>query len=178
MILKKYTILDKTVLLRYPKPIDAQGLRNVINSLFKENADIAKTTQVTIQQEKAWLNQTIKSIKNKEKIMILAELDGTIVGSCEITRDPYDVSKHVGTLGIRLIKKARGNGIGTNLIKLTLEEAKKKLKLKLVKLYVFDSNNIGKSLYEEMGFSEIGRIPRGVYHNKKYKDDIIMAKTL
>ena len=178
MILKKYTIFDKVVVLRYPKSSDAKDLRNVINSLVKENVDIAKTTQVTIQQEKTWLKQTMQSIKNKEKIMIVVEIDGIVVGSCEITRDTYDVSRHVGTLGIGLIKEARGNGIGTSLIKLTLSEAKKKLGLKMVKLYVFDSNNKGKNFYEEIGFREIGRIPNGVYHNKKYKDDIIMAKTL
>jgi RimJ/RimL family protein N-acetyltransferase len=105
-------------------------------------------------------------------------MDGKIVGSCEITRDPYDVSRHVGTLGIGLVKNARGMGIGAKLIKETIDEAKKKLQLKVVKLYVFDSNNVAKNLYEEMGFSEIGRIPNGVYHNKKYKDDIIMAKRL
>jgi len=157
---------------------DVQGLMSLINSLVSEKSDIAKTTQVTLSQERAWLKNTIKSIQNKEKLMILAEMDGKIIGSCEITRDPYDVSRHVGTLGIGIIKEARGIGIGTRLVQEALSEAKKKLRLGLVKLYVFDSNNIGKSLYEEMGFTEIGRIPKGVYHNKKYKDDIIMAKRL
>lgn len=151
---------------------------NLINSLVKERVDIAKTTKMSLKQEKIWLDSTISSIKKKEKIMILAELDGVCVGSCEITRDTFDVSKHVGTLGIGIIKKARGVGIGTDLVQLCLVEAKEKLGLKLVKLYVFDTNNIGKSLYEELGFKEIGRIPNGVYHNKKYKDDIIMAKKL
>jgi RimJ/RimL family protein N-acetyltransferase len=177
MILKKYQIFDKTITLRYPKPSDAQDLMNVINSLVKEKTDIAKTAPITIQQEKSWLKQTMQAIKNKEKIMIVAELDGIVVGSCEITRDTYDVSRHVGTLGIGIIKPARGNGIGANLMKTTLDQAKK-MGLRIIKLYVFDSNKKGKSLYEEFGFYEIGRIPMGVYHNKKYKDDIIMVKTL
>lgn len=178
VILKKYKILDKTITLRYPKPTDAQDLMDLINSLVKERADIAKSKPVTIQEERRWLKNSITAIKNKEKIIVLAEMDGVCVGSCEITKDPYDVSRHVGTLGIGLVKNARGIGIGTTLIKTTLDEAKKKLGLKLVKLYVFDTNHVGKSLYEEIGFREIGRIPKGVYHNKKYKDDIIMAKPL
>jgi len=178
MLAKKFQILDKVLVLRHPEMSDVQGLMSLINSLVSEKSDIAKTTQVTLFQERAWLKNTIKSIQNKEKLMILAEMDGKIIGSCEITRDPYDVSRHVGTLGIGIIKEARGIGIGTRLVQEALSEAKKKLRLGLVKLYVFDSNNIGKSLYEEMGFTEIGRIPKGVYHNKKYKDDIIMAKRL
>lgn len=178
MILKKYKLFDKTMILRYPKLSDAQDLMNLINSLVKERADIAKSKPVTIQEEKLWLKNSITSIKNKEKIIILAEMDGICVGSCEVTKDTYDVSRHVGTLGIGIIKQARGVGIGTTLIKTTLDEVKKKLGLELVKLYVFDSNGIGKSIYAELGFKEIGRIPKGVYHNKKYKDDIIMIKRL
>lgn len=175
MLPKKFQILDRMVIFRHPKISDAAGLKDLINSLVMEKTDIAKTTQVTIQQEKAWLDDAIKSIKEKNKVIIIAEMDGKIIGSCDITRDPYDVSRHVGTLGVGLTKSARGIGIGANLVRQTMQEAKKKLHLKLVKLYVFDSNNVAKNLYEEIGFSEIGRIPKGVYHNKKYKDDIIMA---
>lgn len=170
--------MEKTVIFRHPRTSDAKDLKNLINSLVKEGADIAKTTQVTVKEEKIWLKNTLASIKNKEKIMILAEIDGIVAGSCEVTKDTYDVSRHVGTLGIGLVKNARGIGVGTNLIKTALSEAKKKLGIKMVKLYVFDSNNKGKSLYEEIGFKEAGRIPRGVFHNKKYKDDIIMVKKL
>lgn len=178
MFTKKFQILDRTVIFRYPKISDAKDLMNLINSLVTEKTDIAKTTLVTIQQEKAWLVNAIRSIRAKTKVILVAEIDGMVVGSCEITQDPYDVSRHVGTLGIGLTKTARGIGIGTKLIEQTMQEAKKKLHLKMVKLYVFDSNSVAKNLYEEMGFLEIGRIPNGVYHNKKYKDDIIMAKRL
>lgn len=165
------------MVLRHPRPDDVEDLRNLINSLVKERADIAKTTPVTLREEKIWLDNVLKSIRNKDKILLVAELDDTVVGSCEITRDVYDVSRHVGTLGVGLAKNARGIGIGTSLIRATISEAKK-IGIKLVKLYVFDSNNIGKNIYEEIGFVEIGRIPGGVYHNKKYKDDIIMVKRL
>ena len=150
---------------------------NLINSLVKEGADIAKVKPVTLKEEKVWLKKSLELIRKKNKVLLVAELDGIIVGSCEITRDTYDVSQHVGTLGIGLVKNARGIGIGTILIKESLSAAKK-IGIKLVKLYVFDSNNKGKNLYEEIGFAEIGRIPKGVYHNKKYKDDIIMVKRL
>lgn len=178
LIFRKYRVFEKTVTIRYPKMSDAKDLMNLINSLVKERANIARTIPVTMKQEEMWLKNTLELIKKKEKIMIVAEIDGVCVGSCEITRDPYDVSRHVGTLGIGLIKRVRGIGIGSILIDICLMQAKKKLKLKLIKLYVFSTNNVGKNLYEEIGFREIGRIPNGVFHNKKYKDDIIMAKKI
>ncbi|WP_245871740.1 hypothetical protein [Candidatus Nitrosotenuis aquarius] len=52
MFAKKFQILEKTLVLRYPVSSDARNLMNLINSLVKERADIAKTKPVTIQQEK------------------------------------------------------------------------------------------------------------------------------
>jgi len=177
-ILKEPVIGGKNVVLRHPKTSDAKELMNLINSLVEERAEIAKTAKVTLREEKRWLADALSSIRKKEKIMIIAEVDGVLVGSCEVTQDSYDVSRHVGTLGIGLRKEARGLGIGKKLVQLCLCESKKTLGLKLVKLYVFDTNKIGKSFYKKIGFKETGRIPRGVIQNGKYKDDVIMVKRL
>jgi hypothetical protein len=55
---------------------------------------------MTFKEEKSWFNDVLKAIRKKEKVMIVAEIDGVIVGSCEVTRDIFDVSRHVGTLSI------------------------------------------------------------------------------
>jgi hypothetical protein len=60
-------VLDKTVIFRYPKISDASGLKNLINSLVKEKTDIAKTTQVALQQEKAWAERCNKVNQGKKK---------------------------------------------------------------------------------------------------------------
>lgn len=59
-----------------------------------------------------------------------------------------------------------------------LYESKKKLGLKIVKLYVFNTNKVGRNLYKNIGFKDIGRIKNGVLHNGEYKDDVIMTKIL
>jgi RimJ/RimL family protein N-acetyltransferase len=177
-ILKEQVIGGKIVVFRHPKASDAKEMMNLINSLVEERAEIAKTAKVTSSEEKKWLADALSSIRKKEKIMITVEVDGIIVGSCEVTQDSYDVSRHVGTLGIGLRKEARGLGIGKKLVQLCLCESKKTLGLKLIRLYVFDTNKIGKSFYKKIGFKETGRIPRGVFQNGKYKDDIIMVKRL
>ena len=175
MIVKKYQIFEKTIILRYPRLSDSKDLMNLINSLVKERSDIAKITQVTLRKEREWLSESLQSIRKKCKILILAELEGKIVGSCEISRDKYEVSQHVGTLGIAITREARGIGIGTTLINEAMKEANK-IGIKLVKLYVFDSNKRARELYERIGFVAAGVVPKGVYHNKKYKDDVMMIK--
>ncbi|RJQ25799.1 N-acetyltransferase [Candidatus Parcubacteria bacterium] len=177
-ILKKWAIGGKNVIFRHPKASDAKELMNLINSLVEERAEIAKTTKVTPREEKKWLANALSSIRKKEKIMIIVEVNGIIVGSCEVTQDSYDVSRHVGTLGIGLRKDARGFGIGKKLVQLCLCESKKTLGLKMIRLYVFDTNKTGRRFYKKIGFKETGRIPRGVFQNGKYKDDVIMVKRL
>jgi RimJ/RimL family protein N-acetyltransferase len=176
--LEKQTIDGKSIVFRYPKPSDTAHMVKTINSLINERVDIAKTTKVTFKEEKEWLVNVLKSIRKKERIMIVVEVDGVVVGSCEVIKDTYDVSRHVGTLGIGLRKEIRGIGIGKKLVELCLTNSKKKLGLKIIKLYVFNTNKTARSFYKRFGFKEAGRIQRGVYHNFRYKDDIIMIKWL
>lgn len=176
-ILEKRIISDRNVVFRYPKPSDLIELMRTINSLVEERADIAKATKVTYKQEKIWLADVLKSIKKKESIMVVAQVDDVVIGSCQIIKDSFDVSRHVGTLGIALRKESRGIGIGTKLVQLCLAESKK-IGIKVVKIYVFDSNKKAMKFYKKFGFKEAGRIRDGVFHNNRYKDDIIMTKRL
>lgn len=176
--LQKQIISGKKVIFRYPRSTDAKELTEVINSLIEEQAEIAKMTMVTVREEKKWLTNVLKSIRKKEKVMFVVEIDGVVLGSCEITKDGFDVSRHVGTLGVGLRKEARGIGIGKKLVQLCLKESKDRLGIKMVKLYVFNTNKTARRVYEKIGFRETGRIGRGVFHNGRYKDDIIMIKYL
>lgn len=160
---------------RYPLPGDVHELRRIINAFVEERTEIAKTTKVTLSEEKKWLDAALKAVRRKEKIMLVVEENKKLVGICEITRDPFDVSRHVGTLAVGIQKNVRGLGIGETLVRLCLSEAKKKLRLQMVKLYVFHTNKIGRNLYEKIGFKESGRLRAGVFHNGRYKDDIIMT---
>jgi RimJ/RimL family protein N-acetyltransferase len=175
---KELVIGGKNVIFRHPKASDVKEMMNLINSLVEERAEIAKTTKVTLREEKKWLADALSSIRKKEKIMIIVKVGGVLVGSCEVTQDSYDVSRHVGTLGIGLRKDARGIGIGKKLVQMCLCESKKTLGLKLIKLYVFDTNKMGRSFYRKIGFKEAGKITNGVFHNNRYKDDVIMTKRL
>lgn len=176
-ILEKRMISGKNVVFRYPKPSDLRQMMTAINSMVEERVEIAKTTRVTYKEEKAWLANLLKSIRRKEAVMVVAEIDGVYAGGCQVIRDNFDVSRHVGMLGVGLTKQARGIGIGTRLVELCLSESKR-IGIKLVKLYVFDTNKSGRRFYKKLGFKYAGRIKKGVFHNGRYKDDIIMTKRL
>lgn len=176
-ILKKEVVSGKNLVFRYPRSADLKDLMRTINSLVQERVEIAKTKKVSYKQEKIWLSNVLKSIRKNETIMVVVEMDGVVVGSCQITKDPFDVSRHVGTLGVALRKQGRGIGIGSKLIELSLIESRK-IGIKLVKLYVFNTNNTARRLYKKFGFVDAGKIRNGVFHGGRYKDDIIMIKRL
>ena len=177
-VIKTLKISGKKIIFRYPNADDVKELAATINELVEEGAEIAKTTKVSVNEEKKWLMQVMDAIKRKEKVMLLAEMDGKVIGGCEVSRDSFDVSRHVGTLGVGLQRESRGLGIGKLLIKSTMAESKKKMGLRLIKLYVFSTNKSGLQIYERLGFQKAGRIRKGVYHNGTFKDDIIMTRSL
>ena len=43
---------------------------------------------------------------------------------------------------------------------------------------MFSNNERARHVYEKVGFKETGRIPKGLYRNGKFIDDVIMVKEL
>jgi RimJ/RimL family protein N-acetyltransferase len=166
------------VLIRPPKMSDAKDMASITNLLVMEGADIARTKTTTLREEKRRIVQSISSQKRREQMLLLAEIGGRCVGFCEVMRDHYDVSRHVGTLAVSVIEEVRNCGIGRRLVRECIAKSKRTLGLKIIKLYVFESNVRAKRFYERLGFYAVGRIPNGVFHNGQFKDDIIMVKKL
>ena len=147
-----------------------------INSLVDEGSDIAKETKVTRDEEADWLGKRLASIEKGELVHVVAEVDGKVIANAEIGRRRGNMS-HVGDFGIGIHAGYRGIGIGTELMKLLIEQARR-IGLKTIVLDVFETNSVAKGLYEKAGFKESGRIPKGVYKNGKYIDLIRMVQEL
>jgi L-amino acid N-acyltransferase YncA len=64
--------------------------------------------------------------KSMGNIVLVAEINGKIVGHCLIERDDWDAAKHVGNLGIMVAGEQRGRGVGDALITEALERAREK----------------------------------------------------
>jgi len=147
-----------------------------INSLVDEGSDISKETKVTRDEEADWLGKRLASVEKGELVDVVAEVDGKMVANAEIGRRRGNMS-HVADFGIGIRAGYRGIGIGTELTRLLIEQAKR-IGLKTIILDVFETNNTAKGLYAKAGFKESGRIPKGVYKNGKYVDLIRMVQEL
>ncbi len=173
----EFTAKDHSiVLLRAPRQEDLDDLLDFINSLVREKAPINKTSEVTRSEEDMFLRRQLASIASGDVLHLVAESNGRIVGSAEVSKLSGRES-HVGTLGIGVKSGYRRIGIATKLIE-TLTQTAKHQGLKIILLAVYENNTPAITLYRKLGFKEIGRTPKGVYWEEKYIDDIKMAKAI
>ena len=165
-------------LIRYPEKKDLPELLRYINEISSEQTFVScQGEQLTLNQESEWLDKQLEGIKNHNVIHLVVEINGKISGVSGVNMSTVTIGKHVGVFGISIAKDFRTQGIGKILIEKVVAEAKTNLpQLKILVLGVFSNNPIAKKLYEEFGFKEYGRLPKGVLHREEYVDDIKMYK--
>ncbi len=166
------------ILFREPKLSDAKAAMKFINSVVKEGAFIARTKPLTLKKQKGKLQDITRGIKEKKEVRFFAFHDNQIIGFCGVSKIEYPVQSHVANTGIMLAKDYRGIGLGKFIMELVMREAKRKLRLKIIKLTVFAANKSAIKLYKSLGFKESGRIPKAFNHRNKYYDEITMYKQL
>jgi ribosomal protein S18 acetylase RimI-like enzyme len=178
-IFKTTTKTGKTVSFRYPTMGDLQIITNFINKASKEKTFITFQGEILkLADEKKWLEATIKKIKNKEKVYLMAFIENNFAGSSDIELSSL-IRKHIGTFGIIIDNNYRGEGVGNILMDLVIKEAIKNIKdLKKITLEVMGDNSIAQGLYKKMGFVEYGRLPKGLKHKDNFVDEILMYKKI
>lgn len=115
-------------------------------------------TTMTADQEAQFLKEKTQS---QNEIEILAEVDGTVVGSAGIECiGRKDKTKHRAEFGISVDKAYWGLGIGRALTNACIECAKSAGYTQM-ELEVVAENDKAIALYESLGFTEYGRNPKG-----------------
>ncbi len=114
--------------------------------------------------------------KNNSPAFIAVD-NNQVIGWCDVAVHKADNLKHSGTLGMGIIANYRGKGLGTALLKETINAAKK-LGLERIQLEVMDFNDAAYKLYKKFGFTEEGRKKRGAKIEGKYADMIMMGLLL
>ena len=142
-----------------------------------ELAIVSPDQEISKAEAKRQLGTIVASIKSEDLVFVGA-FDGTaLVGTCEIHRSRALEMRHTGLLAIALLKGYRGQGLGHVLTKEALARGKA-LGMTLVELHVFSSNAPAMKLYEKEGFRLVGKIPKMIWKNGRYIDDVIMYADL
>jgi ribosomal protein S18 acetylase RimI-like enzyme len=99
---------------------------------------------------------------------------GEVVGWCDVTPKERPIYAHGGVLGIGLLPRFRGRGIGTNLIRSTLA-ATRTIGLHRVELTVRQNNTRAIELYRKVGFVVEGLQRDAVQIDGLYENIVCMA---
>jgi RimJ/RimL family protein N-acetyltransferase len=177
-ILRTFAARDgRRVVLRTPTLNDLDDLLSVINSLVEEQANILVDEKVTREDELDWLSTALARLEKDETIYVVAEVDGRVVGNSELGRKTKGRDKHVGTIGIAIRDGFREIGIGTEMIKTLIDQAKN-MGVKALTLSVFASNERAHHVYRKLGFVDTGRIPKKFFKEGEYIDEILLVRVL
>lgn len=113
--------------------------------------------------------------KDQKNFMLVAFLDEKLIGATRIIKIKNHIKfQHRGYLGISILKEYHGQGLGTYMLQMALEQAKTN-GFEQVELGVFEDNLGAISLYEKSGFKKVGIQPRAFkLKDGTYRDEIQM----
>lgn len=94
-------------------------------------------------------------------VVVVARLDGVAIGAYYLKPNFPGRAAHVANAGYLVDRNHRGDGIGRMLVEDSIRRAPAAGFDAIMFNLVFESNP-ARSLYERLGWQQIGRVPRGV----------------
>ncbi len=168
----------KEVKIRSAEISDAENLLKTIKKYIVDSEFIPKLfdeIKLTIQQEEDWINSFIQK---ENSLLLIAEYENVIIGNIDITGSSRVIMQHTGVIGMGMLTEWRNSGLGTELMKHSINWAKENPILELLWLQVYCENELGVSLYRKMNFKENGIIKNYFKLNGKYYDNLTMSLSL
>lgn len=161
--------------IRKATPDDAEEFLRYLKQIGSESDNLtfgAEGMPFTVEQERKFLG----SLENSDSCVIFCAVDGDkIIGDISCDRNPRERLRHRGNIGITVLKDFWHKGIGSELLKTTIEYAKNEMKLEVLTLDVRCDNVNAIHLYEKFGFRITGTLPAMMKINGEYIDCYTMT---
>ncbi len=148
------------VIFRYPTSDDFQDMFSFACEIGSEDTFVTLDAPPTESEEHTFFDRVIDEVAQKKSIYLMAYVNGIFAGNGRVARGKGR-DYHVGHVGISLTRAFRDEGIGTNLMKSLIDEARA-LGLRLLTLTCFESNTAALHVYEKLGFQKAGVIPKAI----------------
>jgi RimJ/RimL family protein N-acetyltransferase len=148
-----------------------ESLQRCVATVASERRYIAILDGPTVEKLKSF----VTGIREANGVHLIAvDASGEVVGWCDVVRFQLEGFRHVGRLGMGLVPRARGTGLGRRLVEETLKSARDR-GIQRVQLDVFASNTRAIKLYQNLGFEAEGRQRRARKLDGEYDDLVLMA---
>ena len=143
-----------TVTVREAEAADAADLVALASAVGAEPEGwlISDATWRSVGEERRYL-RAIR--RHPDAAVLVAELDGRIVGRLSLSRDPHPASRHVADLGLMVDVSARRRGVGSALIEAAADWGRR-AGIRKLELHVFPWNEPAIRLYDRFGFEREG----------------------
>ncbi|MGE5675453.1 MAG: GNAT family N-acetyltransferase [Mycobacterium leprae] len=133
------------------------------------------TVQLPAQTPDRW-RKRLEGNHPDTAYVLVAEIEGSVVGMLGLFRSTNPRTHHVGELGVVVDEQYHGGGVGTALMASALEAADKWLNLVRVELEVYPDNERAIRLYERFGFVQEGRKRLNAWRDGQYVDSLVMGR--
>ena len=158
---------------RYPRWGDLDAFIAMHGTLTREKV-MCRRLELDAASGGRELSQALVGLKQKRSSYLLVEQDGVMLGEGFTQKSGHDYC----TIGLALIARARGLGIGTRLMQV-LEDESRRLGARRLYLTVWSANVSAGHVYRKVGYIESGRRPDWVLMDSGETCDLIdMVKIL
>ena len=165
------------------------GIARVVESDAEEIVDISvemgkESDNLTFGQDDFYFNYEqeknyISGFRNRENCLYAkAVLNGKIIGTLNFLAPSRKRVAHRGMLGLTILKKYWGLGVGSNLMEYFLQWVMENRQTSKIDLEVKEDNVRAIKLYLKYGFKIEGRITKGILVDGKFYDIYYMGKEI
>ena len=170
----EYLLKDgRRVLIRQAEEKDIKSIIDIMSSVASEGL---YSPALTIS--KSHKEHIAKAIKQRTSFWAVTELNGLIVGECNLSSgSSIETEPRITELGMNIRNEFREIGIGNAMMDFLIEQAKEKGYEKIV-LSVLATNSRAINLYKKHGFAVEGVRKKQFKFKDDYVDEVLMAKFL
>jgi RimJ/RimL family protein N-acetyltransferase len=152
-----------------------ESFHNTLDIVARERRYLAFLEAPPLESTRAFIMNHIRQGTPQFVATLQGEVgSGDVVGWCDVTPKSRPIYAHCGVLGMGLLPRFRGQGLGRRLITRTLQAASS-FGLTRVELTVREDNRNAIALYEKVGFVVEGVQRNGGLVDGKYENIIEMA---
>ncbi len=128
--------------------------------------------------DKEWQDDLLNAQEGKS-VILFAEHDNKLIGLGSGSFHKREKLKHNAFLSSLYVSKEwRGQGIGKQLIEKRLDLISKNQNITDVHCEIMSTQTVSISLHTQLGFEITGTIPRLIFEEGKYRDEVWMHKKI
>lgn len=167
------------ITLREATPKDAKELLRVMNILDKETPFLLVNQHSLNLKEEAMAQQIDFLYEQENQLILLAFNHDELIGVATVMGETDLPLRHIGEIGISILKEYWGYGLGTVMLEEIIDWAIEGQQIKRLEIKVQERNNRAVHLYQKLNFETEGIIRCGfLSENNDYLDIILMSLIL